>query len=59
VQLSVYDTAGRLVATLVDGFRQAGVHEATFDGSRLSSGVYLVRMDTKNYTAVRKMVLLK
>jgi hypothetical protein len=59
VNLSVYDTAGRQVATLVNGFRQAGAHKVTFDGSGLASGLYLCRMEAGEYTAVQKMVLLK
>jgi hypothetical protein len=35
--LSVYDISGRLVATLVDGYRVAGTHDVTFDGSDLPS----------------------
>jgi hypothetical protein len=66
VNLRVYDTAGRLVATLVDGWRQAGTHEVTFDGSRLVSGVYFIRMQATEgpfgageFSAVQKMMLVK
>ncbi|RJP73358.1 MAG: T9SS C-terminal target domain-containing protein [Candidatus Zixiibacteriota bacterium] len=59
VSLRVYDTAGREVKTLVDGWKEAGSHEAIFDGSGLASGVYLVRMEAGAFTATRKMVLLK
>ena len=38
VSLKIYDAAGRLVATLVDGYRQAGTHQVTFDGSNFSLG---------------------
>jgi glucose/arabinose dehydrogenase len=46
VSLRVYDTAGRLVKELVNGWRAAGSHEVTFDGSDLPSGVYLLRVET-------------
>jgi len=59
VGLRVYDTAGREVATLVNGWREAGVHEVTFDGSGLASGVYLVRMEAGEVAQVMKLVLLK
>jgi hypothetical protein len=59
VSLRVYDTAGRVVATLVDGWREAGTHEATFDGSGLASGIYLARLTAGSYTATQKLVLLK
>ena len=59
VELSVYDVSGRLVMELVDGWRDAGVHEVTFNGSGLASGVYIYRMETGEYTAAGKMVLMK
>jgi len=59
VHLMVYDTAGRLVQTLVNGWREAGNHEVTFDGTGLPSGVYLLRLETGKYSAVQKLALLK
>ena len=43
VTVKVYDILGREVATLVDGMKEAGYYTATFDGSRLSSGIYITR----------------
>jgi len=59
ISLKVYDTAGRLVATLVDGWREAGTHEVTFDGSDLPSGIYIYRLTAREFEASGKMVLLK
>jgi Zn-dependent M28 family amino/carboxypeptidase len=59
VSVKVYDTAGRLVATLVEGQQEAGTHTATFDGSKLASGIYFVRLQAGEFKAVRKLVLLK
>ncbi len=59
VSLKVYDTAGRLVAMLVEGMQSAGQHCVTFDGSNLPSGVYFYRLAAGQNTAVGKMVLLK
>jgi len=59
VSLRVYDTAGRLVTTLVDGWREAGAHEVTFDGSGLAAGMYVARLQAGEFTASQKMVLLK
>jgi hypothetical protein len=57
--LKVYDISGSLVSTLVDGWRKAGTHQVAFDGSKLASGLYFVRMQAGNFTAVRKMALVK
>jgi predicted secreted protein len=59
VTLKVYDTAGRLVATLVDRWMQVGEHQTTFDGAHLSSGVYLAKLQAGEFTATQKLVLLK
>jgi hypothetical protein len=71
VNLSVYDISGRKVAELVNGMRDAGVQQVTFDGSELPSGVYIYRLtssgsdptgmasQTTPTMATGKMVLLK
>jgi hypothetical protein len=59
VSLKVYDTAGRSVASLVEGWRDAGEHQVTFDGSNLATGIYLARLETGSFSAVQKLVLLK
>jgi len=59
VNFRVYDTAGREVATLVNGWRDAGTHEVTFDASGLASGVYLVRLEAGDFTQAQKLILLK
>jgi hypothetical protein len=59
VSLKVYDTSGRLVTTLINGFRQAGSHEVTFEGSHLPSGIYLYRIQAGAWSATGKMALVK
>ncbi|MCX6639343.1 MAG: T9SS type A sorting domain-containing protein [bacterium] len=59
VMLTVYDVSGREVAKLVDGWREAGTHQVTFDATGLTSGIYLYRMTIGNFNAVGKMALLK
>jgi tetratricopeptide (TPR) repeat protein len=64
VSLKVYDILGREVATLVDEMKEAGYYTATFNGSRLSSGVYFTRFivqspDGKSFVKVKKMLLTK
>ena len=59
VTLAVYDVSGRQVAELVNGWRDAGSHEVTFDGSNLTSGIYVYRLTADNFSASGKMVLMK
>ncbi len=59
VNLTVYDVQGRMVAELVNGWRNAGVHEVIFNASGLASGIYLYQMITGDHTANGKMVLMK
>jgi hypothetical protein len=59
VTLKVYDVLGRVVETLVNGARSAGKYSVTFDGSKLSSGVYFYRMTAGSYISTRKAVLMK
>ncbi|MBU1882250.1 T9SS type A sorting domain-containing protein [bacterium] len=59
VNLSVYDVSGRGVATLIDGHRDAGVHEAIFDGSGLASGVYIYSLQAGDFNANGKMIMMK
>jgi hypothetical protein len=57
--VKVYDLLGREVTTLVDRTVQAGEHSVTFDATRLASGIYFYRIESGNFTATKKMVLLK
>jgi hypothetical protein len=59
VRLSVYDMLGRQVSVLVNEKRDPGVHEVKFDGSGLSSGVYLYRLRAGDFVQTRKLLLLK
>jgi hypothetical protein len=59
VALRVYDVLGEGVATLLDGFQQAGTYEISFDASSLSSGMYFYQLRTTSFSQVRKMLLLK
>ena len=59
VRLSVYDLLGREVAVLVNERKAAGMYKVTFDGTNISSGIYICRMIAGKYVESRKMVLTK
>jgi photosystem II stability/assembly factor-like uncharacterized protein len=59
VNLKVYNILGNEVAVLMNEAVDGGVHEVTFDGTGLSSGVYFYTLTTDNYRETRKMLLMK
>lgn len=59
VQLDVFDMLGRKVATLVNGRVSAGSHEAQFDASNLSTGMYIYRLQAGGKVFTRQMMLIK
>lgn len=69
VTLKVYDALGREAVVLADGRETEGYHSATFDGSKLASGIYFARLfampsspnegSAKPFVRVIKMLLIK
>lgn len=59
VTLEVFDVAGKLVTILVDESQPKGVHEVTFNGEELSSGLYICRMQADGQILTRKLILMK
>jgi len=59
VQIRVYDILGNEVAALVNENQEAGNYSAKFNASRLPSGIYFYRITSGNYTATKKLILLK
>jgi len=64
VELKLFDVKGRLVRTLTDGYREAGVHEVRWDarnddGQHVASGTYYARLVAAGESRVRPLVLVK
>ncbi len=59
VSLKVFDVVGKLVKTLVNGYRTAGSYTVTFNASNLPSGIYFYRIKTNDYFKVKKMLMIK
>ncbi|MCF7802510.1 MAG: T9SS type A sorting domain-containing protein [Candidatus Marinimicrobia bacterium] len=58
VKLKVYDLSGRLVKTIFEGNQSAGFHQIAWH-STVSSGLYFYRLESGNYTEIRKCIKLK
>ncbi|HMS34587.1 MAG TPA: T9SS type A sorting domain-containing protein [Ignavibacteria bacterium] len=59
VMLRIFDNTGRLIRTLVNEIRGAGYYTTEFNGADLSSGTYYCRLESGNFSDVKKLVLLK
>lgn len=59
VTLSIYSMLGQKVATLVSENLAAGAHEVVWDATEFTSGHYLYRISTANFSQTKMMTLIK
>jgi len=64
VQLSIFNSAGQKIKTLVNERKNAGKHEVIWDGTnqdnvRAASGIYFCRLDAGRFIQMRKMLLVR
>jgi len=64
VKLNIYNLRGQLVKTMINGEQDAGIHRVIWDGTdssnrKVSTGIYLYRLETSDYTSTRKAMLIK
>lgn len=64
VELSIYNTTGQKVKTLVNSYKEAGHHNAIWNGKDernkpVSTGIYFFKMETDNFSEIKKAILLK
>ena len=59
VKLVVYDILGKEVVTLVDEMKQAGRYSLTWNANHHASGVYIFRLQAGDYSATKKLLLIK
>jgi hypothetical protein len=59
VSLKVYNILGQEVASLINNQEEAGPHRVNFNAMNLSSGVYFYSIRAGNFTATKKLMLLK
>jgi hypothetical protein len=59
VSVRIYDLIGREVATLVNEIKPAGTYTVMWNAASMPSGIYFYRMQSDNFAATKKLVLLK
>lgn len=59
VEISVFNSIGERVATLINEVKEPGYYEVTWNAEKLTSGVYFFRINAGDFSAVKKMLLMK
>ncbi len=59
VNLSVFNLLGEKVATLVDNYQTTGLHMIKFNSEKITSGIYIYRLNNDDISLTRKMILLR
>ncbi len=57
--LTVYNSLGEKVSQLVNGFQYQGSYSVKFSAENLSSGIYIYKLQSGNFSMTRKMILMK
>ncbi len=59
VNITVFNTLGQVVSTLVNGVQEAGYKSVEWDASNIQSGMYFYRLSAGNFVETRKLLLVK
>jgi len=59
VKLAIYNLLGEELEVLKNEYMNAGNFNASFDAASLPSGMYLYKIETAQFSSVRKMMLMK
>lgn len=59
IKLEIYNILGQHILTILDERREKGHYEIKVDVNNLASGIYLYRLQSKEFMAVKKMLLAR
>ncbi len=59
VRIDIYNSLGEKVETILNREMQRGEYNINYNASGLASGVYFIRLITRDYSSVKKMLLLR
>jgi flagellar hook assembly protein FlgD len=57
--LTIYNSLGQVVKTLLNENLSAGTHQVSFDAVTLPSGIYYYKLEAGTYSSVKRMLLVK
>ncbi len=58
-KVEVFNILGQKVITLVNKNLEAGSHKVEFNANNLTSGIYFYKLQSNNFTSIKKMMLIK
>ena len=59
VKIIIYNSVGQQIQTLVNRHYASGSYTVEWNASNMASGIYFYRIEAKNFSLVKKMVLVK
>ncbi|MFN3695100.1 MAG: T9SS type A sorting domain-containing protein, partial [Ignavibacterium sp.] len=59
VTLKIYNLVGDEIQLLINEEKEAGIYNVTFEAINLPSGVYFYKIRAGNFTATKKMILMR
>jgi PKD repeat protein len=59
VELAIYNIRGQVVARLMNGFQSAGLHQIDWNAMDQPSGIYIMRLQSREKTLIKKINLIK
>ncbi len=59
IKVSVYNSLGKKITTLVNKKEDPGIYKTIFDTRKLSNGIYYYQMQSDNFTLIKRVVLFK
>jgi len=59
VKLKIYDLSGQEVATLINEYKNPGVYSEKWTAQGIASGIYLYQLETPEFSATKKLILIK
>lgn len=59
IELSVFDLLGNKIAVIENGNKSSGNYKMNFDGTSISSGIYLLQLKLENKVITKKLVIAK
>ncbi len=59
IKLKIFNSLGQEVKTLINGYEESGSHTISFESYNLSSGLYIIKLESGIFSSTKKMLLIR